>query len=505
MSTSEGAFRGEGGDAAGMTVDAARRSRRLVHALGRRLGAAIVETHISWVLLTPDTAYKIKKPVRTPFLDYSTLERRRMCCEEEIRINSRWAPGIYIDVQSITGSWRAPVLGSKQPSLEYAVRMRRFDESDLFAQRLAAGSLRAEQVDGMAALLARLHETALVAPVTEGFGSPELRRQLASGALAGAKAAASPTVFRSLTDWLEEEALRLDSSWRRRLELGRVRECHGDLHLANLIWTEAGAAAFDAVEFDPRLRWIDVADDIAFPVMDFSRYGRRDFAYRLLCSWLDRTGDHDALSMLRFSAVYRALVRCSVALMPGGQHKHAEQYLDCALEWTRPRPPQLTIMHGLPGSGKTTVSQALLEGQGVIRVRSDVERKRLWGLGMLESSQRAGLDIYSQQATERTYQRLFELAANALAAGFPVVIDAAFLKVRERQDAQALAARFGARFTIAACEAPQTVLEARLRARHGDASEADIAVLRRVQTVSEPLLPSESRFVQHFAEPPNEG
>jgi len=472
-------------------------SRGLVDALARAIGAEIIETHISWVLLARDVAYKVKKPVRTPFLNYQTLEHRRAFCEEEVRLNSRWAPGIYLDVQPITGTRASPILGGAPPVLEYAVRMKRFDESALFARRVETGSLRSEDVDALADWLAALHRSAPVARPQDGFGSSALRRKLALDALSGVLAAdPPPNDIRQLSNWLANEATRCELIWRQRLEGGHVRECHGDLHLDNLLWADAGVAAFDGVEFDPRLRWIDVADDLAFPVMDFGKHGRADFGWRLLCGWLDRTGDHEALSVLRLSLVYRALVRCAVALLTGTKGKSAHQYLRCAIEWTRPRRRELTIMHGLPGSGKTTVSQTLLESEGAIRIRSDVERKRLWGLGMLESSRAAGLDIYTADATARTHARLFEITGLALDAGFSVIIDAAFLKFEERQRAQALAASHDANFRIAACEAALPVLESRLRLRHADASEADVAVLHR--TWSEPLHQSELGFVQRF-------
>ena len=474
-------------------------SRGLVDALAHSIGAEIVETHISWVLLARDTAYKIKKPVRTPFLDYQTLEHRRAFCEEEVRLNSRWAPGIYLDVQPITGTQASPTVGGEPPVLEYAVRMKRFDESALFARRVETGSLRPEDVDALADWLAELHRHAPVARPQDGFGSPALRKRLALEALSGASGAgSSPNDVRQLSNWLADEATRCEDVWRRRLEGGHVRECHGDLHLHNLLWADAGVAAFDAVEFDPRFRWIDVADDLAFPVMDFGKHGRADFGWRLLCGWLNRTGDHEALSVLRFSLVYRALVRCCVALLTGTGAASADQYLRCALEWTRPRRRALTIMQGLPGSGKTTVSQTLLESEGAIRIRSDVERKRLCGLGMLESSRAVGLDLYTAEATARTYARLFEIAGLALDAGFSVIIDAAFLKFEERQRAQALAASHDAIFRIAACEAAVPVLESRLRSRHADASEADVAVLHRVRPQSEPFHRSELGFVQRF-------
>jgi predicted kinase len=246
-------------------------------------------------------------------------------------------------------------------------------------------------------------------------------------------------------------------------------------------------AAFDCIEFDPALRWIDVIDDIAFPVMDFSARGRSNFAFRLLNAWLDRTGDHNGLPMLRFSAVYRALVRSQVAHLRGDNGVSGRRYLETAIAWTKAPQRRLVITHGLPGSGKSFESQRLLEREGAIRIRSDVERKRLFGLDMLEDSRAKGLDLYTADATARTYDRLLELARVALQAGYPVVLDAAFLNRSERDAARELAHELQVPFSILACEAPVEVLRARLLARLDDASEADATVLEQLRTSAEPL------------------
>jgi predicted kinase len=222
--------------------------------------------------------------------------------------------------------------------------------------------------------------------------------------------------------------------------------------------------------------------------MDFSARGRSDFAFRLLNGWLDRTGDHAGLPMLRFAAVYRALVRAQVAHLRGGDGGvSARRYLETALAWIKAPQRRLVITHGLPGSGKTFESQRLLEREGDIRIRSDVERKRLFGLDMLEDSRILGLDLYTQDATARTYERLFELARVALQAGYPVVLDAAFLRRSERDAARELARELKVPFSILACEAPAEVLRARLLARRDDASEADAAVLEHLRNSVEPL------------------
>ena len=469
----------------------------MVDAMARKLDARLVETHLSWVLLGRERAWKIKKPVRLGFVDYGTLDLRRRFCEEELRLNRRLAPSLYLAVARITGTAQAPELDGSGAVQEYAVEMLRFPDGALFAELLEAGTLASQDVDRLAALVAGLHGRSPPAPPGHGYGRAEHRRRTALAALDGARPCATDGESAVLRTWLETSADALAPLWDARRDGGAIREGHGDLHLDNVVRLDGGVEAFDCIEFDPALRWIDVLDDIAFAVMDFSARGRRDFAFRLLNLWLDLTGDHGALPGLRFAVVYRALVRAQVEhLRRPEQPGPARRYLATALAWTRPAQPRLFITHGLPGSGKTVASQALLQGEGAIRLRSDVERKRLFGLGMLESSKGKGLELYGGDATARTYDRLFTLARPLLRCGYPVILDAAFLKREERGQALALAREQNAPFSIVHCDAPDPVLRERLLARRGDASEADCAVLDLLRGVAEPLTREEQAFLR---------
>ncbi|ABM35953.1 bifunctional aminoglycoside phosphotransferase/ATP-binding protein [Polaromonas naphthalenivorans] len=482
------------------------RQQALVTTLASRLGAELVETHISWVLLAGENAYKIKKPVQLPFVDYAALQARRHFCEEELRLNRRLAPSLYLGVTRITGSHQAPVLDGSGPVLDYAVHMRRFAKGALFGEQLEAATLAGQDVDRLATLLADFHNGQPALGADHGFASAERRRFAALAALKGALPVASPAEQAQLQAWLETEAARLAPLWTLRQQGGRVRECHGDLHLDNVVSLDGGVAAFDGIEFDPALRCIDVLDDLAFAVMDFSARGRRDFAFRLLNGWLDRTGDHAALPALRFSVVYRALVRAQVAQLSGPGHEAAaRRYLDTALAWTQPGQPRLFITHGLPGSGKTFESQRVLEQEGAIRLRSDVERKRLFGLGMLEDSRAKGLDLYQPETTARTYAQLFSLARLALQAGYPVILDAAFLHRAERAQALTVAGEAGVPLCIIDCDAPLAVLRERIEARRGDASEANLAVLEHLRLSAEPLAAEELGLVIDTARQPTHG
>lgn len=466
-------------------------SRRLAQALASRLGAELLETHLSWVLLAGAHAYKLKKPVRLPFVDYASAARRRRFCEEEVRLNARLAPGLYLGVVPITGSLDAPQLQGDGPALDHAVHMRRFPPGSLLSERAARGELDAATADALAVRLAGFHAQA---PRCEIAG-PDLRERTLA-ALRGASPLLEPAQAQALARWIEAEAAPVLPLWHARAAAGHVREVHGDLHLANLLQLDGQVLAFDALEFDPALRCIDVIEDIAFPVMDLAAHGLPRLAWRLLNAWLEGTGEYDGVPGLRLCLAYRALVRAMAQhlrepLAPQARH-HAAQ----ALRWTASPAPGLWITHGLPGSGKTFASQRLLERSGAIRIRSDVERKRLHGLPAGARSREHGLDIYTREATLATYARMLALAGPLLQAGWPVVLDAAFLQRGERDQARALAAGLQVPFTILACEAAPEVLRQRLQARTGDASEADLPVLERLRSVQQPLQEDERRFVQ---------
>jgi len=461
-------------------------SRALVQALAQRLGAELIETHISWVLLAGEFAYKVKKPLRLSFVDYSTPELRRHFCAEEVRLNVRLAPGLYLGVARITGSPDAPAIDGSGATLDHAVRMRRFPAGALLSEQAAQGTLDAALVDRLAARLAAFHVAAPRCPP----GPVDLRAR-ALAALQGATGLWPPAQQQALGRWIEEEAGAVLPLWSARAASGHVREGHGDLHLANLLTLQGEVLAFDAVEFDTALRCIDVVEDIAFTVMDLAAHGLPALGWRLLDGWLQATGDYEGVPGLRLCLAYRALVRALACQLRAPQGADAQRYAREALRWSAPAAPRLWITCGLPGSGKTFQSQRLLEREGAIRIRSDVERKRLHGLGALDRSREHGLDLYTPAATRDTYARLFTLAGALLRAGWPVVLDAAFLRRAEREEARALARSCDAPFAILACEAPLAELRERLRRRSGDASEADLQVLDALARVHEPLADDE--------------
>jgi aminoglycoside phosphotransferase family enzyme/predicted kinase len=463
----------------------------------------LLETHISWVLLAGDFAYKIKKPVDLGFLDFTALSAREFYCREEIRLNRRLAPQLYLEVVSIGGSLQQPEFGM-QPALEYAVKMHRFPLDYQLDHLLAAGKLTGLHIDRLAATLAEFYAGLPAAPPDSGYGT------------VAAIIAPAEQNFQQLAGLLPSGDLdRLDvlqaanqghyaqclEQFAARRQAGFVRECHGDLHLSNIVLLDEKPVAFDCLEFDPKLRWIDVMNDIAFMMMDLDYHGRADLAFRFLNAYLQVSGDFAGLGLLKFYLAYRALVMAKVSAMPGAKATSASAmsvcrgYLQLADAYLAAPRPVLIITHGLPGCGKTTFSQVLLEQTQAIRLRSDIERKRLFGLAANADSK--GL-IYNAAATESTYAKLLQLAEQALGFGFPVIVDAAFLNYAQRRQFRALAEKMQLPFIIVSIQSDLSLLRQRIEQRQEqgmDASEADLSVANKLQAVQEPLQADELRCV----------
>lgn len=483
---------------AAITID-----RALVTALRAHLQAqnaqpvSLIETHISWVLLTDSVAYKLKKPVSLSFVDFSTLAARKHFCEEEVRLNRRLAPSLYLGVVSVCGTIEAPHLGGDD-AIDFAVCMRRFPEDALLRNLLRAGRLETERLASFAQRLAAFHAQAQAAPPSSRFGSAGQITSVVKAALSGLSVECGAESLEALRGWVAAQSELLLPLWPERQRAGAIRECHGDLHLANVVQIDGELIAFDCVEFEPALRWIDVMSDVAFLTMDLKAHRRADLAFRFLDAWLEHSGDHAGLPVLRFNEVYRALVRALVGRLRargGGEASDTDDpdYLRCAEELASARIGQarrLMITHGLSGSGKSTVASELLAVAGAIRIRSDVERKRLFGLSPLQRSADHAANIYTPEATRRTFDRLAECARVALQAGYPVIVDAAFLRRDERMAFRSLAAELGVPFSILWCRADEAQLRERVVARDAggkDASEADLAVLERQIATHEPL------------------
>jgi aminoglycoside phosphotransferase family enzyme/predicted kinase len=458
----------------------------------------LVETHVSWVLLTGELAYKVKKPLRLSFLDYSTLARRRALCEEEVRLNQRHAPDMYLGVSVIAGPAEAPRVDGRGSPLEYAVRMRQFNSGDELGALLAANAVTMTEMARLGADIAHLHQHAAPALHDDDYGHPDTVRRVTLDNFAELRrlpeCVNEPGTLERLEAGVTEEFGNRQQLMLGRRDAGQVRECHGDLHCGNVVRWRGRLTPFDGIEFDPALRFIDVVNDIAFLTMDLAERGRPDLRHAALQAWCESTGDFAGLPLLPYYECYRALVRAKVAAL-GALHAPTpseardaavatcRRYLGWAMHRLGPRRPALLLTCGLSGSGKTWLARVVAPEFSALHVRSDVERKRLAGLAPHEDS-RSEPDggIYTLEFNARTYERLERCAVAALAGGESVIVDAAFLRRAERLRFLDLAATADARAVILHCQAPQAILRQRVADRHAarsDASEAGVDLLAR--------------------------
>ncbi|MGE0621699.1 MAG: AAA family ATPase [Pseudomonadales bacterium] len=458
----------------------------------------LIETHISWVLLTGEFAYKLKKTVRFNFVDFSTLELRRHFCREEVRCNRAFAPALYLGLVTVhrqdgrlsVGEASDSADASETDVLEWAVKMRQFDPDQALDRLLERGELDESALDGFGRDLAGRHA---LLPVLEAgadevpkrvFGPVEDNfEEIGHTGLAERHAAGIGEAL----DRARALGRTLRPAFDARITGGWIRECHGDLHLANLARIDSTVTAFDCLEFNENLRWIDTMSDVAFLFMDCHFRGEVRLAYRFLDSYLDGSGDYDGVQLLHYFAAYRSVVRAKVAALRWVQEPDEvlaarfAAHLDWARCWlTRPA-GSLILTCGLSGSGKSHLASRLLPRLPAVRLRSDVARKRLAGLDALESSG-SGIDsgLYDPAQSDRTFDYLARAAAGLLVAGERVIVDATFIERARRRKFEDLAVRLGVPVVVVHCEAPDAVLDERVGRRAatgGDPSEATTEVL----------------------------
>jgi len=465
----------------------------------------VLETHISWVLLTGPYAYKLKKHVDLGFVNFSTLALREKYCQEEIRLNRRLAPDLYLKVIPITGTEASPELSGTGEIIDFAVQMAQFPQESLLSHAIEQGNVTAEHIDLLAQEVAEFHTKIAITGEDSEMGTPkkvmaplqENFRHLGELFSSDASVLEKVASIRSENErWYEEHKTLLAQ----RKSLGFIRECHGDMHLGNMILSNEGVTIFDCLEFNAALRWGDVMSEVAFVVMDLEDRGRADYAIRFLNRYLEITGDYDGIPLLRFYLSYRAMVRAKVAALRYSQHHFSEaeasqileefhSYLELAKKYVSKTEPLLMLTHGVSGSGKSYGSSLLLEGMSAIRVRSDVERKRIQVENQIAES-----ELYSQDVTQQTYQRLSDLAQIILNAGWNGIVDATTLKVWQRSLFRELAERLNVPFLLLKFEADRKVLESRIAARQAadaDPSDATAEVLAHQLAGVEPLTESE--------------
>ncbi|MCA1455643.1 AAA family ATPase [Bradyrhizobium sp. BRP22] len=464
---------------------------RVLDFLGKRSGGQDtqrVDTHGSIVFLKPDRVYKIKRAVRLPYLDYSSLAKRKHACEEEIAVNRRFAPEIYRGVVPITEGEAGPEIGGKGDVMEWAVEMARFDENRTLDHLAARGEITADLAEPLAEAIAASHHSA---PVSDGetwlASLPGLieRNTIAfrgHAALAGAEVERLHTLSCDLL-------ARNQPLLKQRAAGGMVRRCHGDAHLGNIVLIDGKPRLFDAIEFDPVIATTDVLYDLAFPLMDLLHFDNRTAANGLLNFYLQATWQQNAgaLALLPLFLSIRAAIRANVLLTKHAQGggaavlSDAQSYFKLARDLIAPGKPSLIAIGGRSGTGKSVLARTMAErvrpAPGAVLLRSDVIRKEIFGVGPLVKLPEVA---YAPGASERVYGAMLDRARAVLSQGLSAVVDAAFLKEDERNQLRPLAASCGADFSGIFLVAETSVRLARIGARRNDASDAtrDVALFQ---------------------------
>ncbi len=471
----------------------------------------LVETHISWVLLTGTYAYKIKKPVNLGFLDFSSLEKRHFYCQEEIRLNSRLAPELYLEVVAITGPKLQAEFSGSGPVIEYAVKMLQFPTNMQMDKLLNTGQIHTSHIANLAETIAGFHQQTDIAGAESDYGKPQVVYSPVQDNFTLLKELLSEHKqldrLEELRQWSQASYEHLKPVFVQRKEAGYIRECHGDLHTANIVVIDNTPTAFDCIEFSPELRWTDTASDIAFLIMDLQYRQQHTFAWHFLNHYLEISGDYKALQVLKFYLIYRAMVRAKVAAIGASQMPDKSVQYDSAIQscydylklahiFVQPGSPVLIITCGMSASGKSTLTSPLVPRLPAIRLRSDVERKRLFMQSKGSHSHKPfNTGIYSPEASQQTYQYLSDQADLILASDYSVIIDAAFLHYEQRRLFYQLARKKGVPFIILHFTARPDTLRQRISQRVNDVSDADRSVLEQQLLNWKPLQDNEQPFV----------
>lgn len=467
----------------------------------------LMQTHVSYVFLTGDYAYKVKKPVNFGFLNFSTLEARQHFCLQEIQMNQANAPELYLEVLPITESGeRVELNGTGQP-VEYVLKMREFPQDDLFICMFEQGRLTEAHMEDLGRIVAQFHAKAQTSDYISSFGEiSQLRLSVDENYQQTEKYIGGPQTQQQLdetrqfsdTFFANRQELfksRIDNNW--------IRECHGDLHLRNICLWQDKIQLFDRIEFNEPFRFVDVMYDVAFAVMDLEARGRKDLGNAFLNTYVEQTGDWEGLQILPLYLSRQAYVRAKVTsflLDDPGIPDDAKQeaattasnYYRLSWEYTQSTKGRLILMSGLSGSGKTTVARHLARRLGAIHIRSDAVRKHLAGIPL---DQKGGDDLYTPAMNEKTYNRLLELGILLASQGFPVILDAKYDRQDLRQAAIAQAKRHELPLQIIYCTAPEDVLRDRLLSRTGDVSDATADLLVQQQATAEPFTEEEKSLV----------
>ena len=454
-----------------------------------------IDTHGAVVFLCRERAYKLKRAVKFPYMDFSTEGRRAAMCAAEIDVNRRSAPEIYLGVAPVLRRNGKLALGevgeTSGQAVDWLVVMRRFDEEGLLDRMAARGALTPALMAALGARVAQFHDG--LPAIASGFCSPDDYRHSVAADVRQMREAGDrldPPTSEALAEAMPRSLEPFVDLVARRVAAGAIRRCHGDLHLRNIVTLNGQPVPFDAIEFSDKIANIDVLYDLAFALMDLARQGLGALANRLLNEWLWRVGEvesashEEALALLPMFLARRAAIRAyvdsAVTAVSGADNAPARAYQKAALAFLQPAPPRLVAIGGLSGSGKTTLALKFApeigRTPGAVVVRTDVERKRQAGVA-LEERMPAG--SYSPEASARIYAACLARAERVLRAGHSVVLDAVFARPDERAAAEALARTVGVPFQGIWLDVPKDVAQQRVTDRKGDASDATASVVER--------------------------
>ncbi|MFI5305240.1 MAG: AAA family ATPase [Nitrospiria bacterium] len=474
----------------------------------------LVETHISWIILTGHFAYKIKKPINLGFVDFSSLDKRRYYCREELRLNRRLAPFLYLEVVSIGGSDRNPELNAKDAVIEYAVKMVQFDRDQELDKVLERGELLTTHLDRIAWDLAEFHRSAELANMESPFGTLESLRVPMMDNCSQVQDLVNDQKEKDQIDrikeWTEASLKDHREYFLYRKQGGFIRECHGDLHLANLVLIDNRIVVFDALEFNENLRFIDIMSDLAFLLMDLDDRNHPEFANRLMNHYLMESGDYDGLKVLRTYKVYRAMVRAKVTSIRLNQsdvrsdeikvlREAHRSYIELAEKYIGKKRNYLLLMSGFSGAGKSVTAERISQAGDAIWIRTDIERKRIANRpSESKTDSRLEEGIYTPGVTQQTYDRIGYHAESLLKEGYSVILDGTFLLRNQRMLMSNIAQKIKVPYLILNCTVPDSELRKRIvmRKEEGiDPSEADLNVLERQIIKFEPYSNEERPHV----------
>lgn len=472
-----------------------------------------LETHISWIFLTGDYAYKIKKPVNFGFVDYSTLEKRKHFCEQEVKLNKALTSSVYLDIVTLNKADNGYEINGKGEVIDYAIKMKEFSQENLLDRLLERNELTTDIVDNIAKQVAGFHMKAERAPTDSPYGKPETVKAPVTENFAQSRELLNTYHIANATYLLPLENLEQESEsmfkliypvLEERKKDGYIRNCHGDLHLGNITLIDGEPVIFDCIEFNEFFRWTDPMADVGFLLMDFFDRGQEEFGMRFLNTYMIYTGDYEGLLILPYYFAYRAMVRAKIQLFsinPKDSAAKRDQYfvrfsnyMHLAQKYFERSQPFLLLMHGFSGSGKSTLAVRIAEQTKTIMIRSDVERKRIYQVSPSEKLDDAA---YQADINKKTYEKLLYLTEVITTAGYSVIVDATFLKADQRKLFTDFAVKHKIPFSIIFCEATHPVLEERLNKRNKEAdfSHADMHVLKKQRESYQPLSQEEQKWV----------